>query len=120
VLSGLGTPTFKNVLMAASEIYGLFDRQFSEGILDSWVSSAVDDNEWPCLSMSNRYFTPSNEAHGLEAVPFHKGVDPRGILQNMARGDGLTMHIHTEDNQVQYFSTKRDTEGKMKSDYYLP
>jgi hypothetical protein len=119
-LSGLGTPTFKNALMAASEIYGHFDRQFLEGILDSWASSPVDDNECPCLTMSNRYFTPSNEAHGLEAVPFHKGVDPRGILQNMAKGDGLTTHIHTEDNQVQYFSTKRDAEGKTKSVNHLP
>ena len=101
-LSGLGTPTFKNALMAASEIYGHSDRQFLDGILDLWVSSPVDDNKWPCLSMSNWYFTPSNEAHGLEAVPFYKGVDLRGILQNMVKGDGLTMHIHTKDNQVQW------------------
>ena len=101
--------------MAANEIYGLFDRQFSEGILDSWDRSPVDDNIFPCINLSNRYLTPANEAHGLEAIPFHKGVDPRGILQNMAKGDGLTTHVHTEDNQVQYFSTKRDTEGNMRS-----
>lgn len=103
--------------MAAKEIYGRFDRQFSEGVLDSWDSSPVDDNnsEFPCLNMSNRYLTPANEAHGLEPIPFHKGVDPRGILQNMAQGDGSTMYVHTEDNQVQYFITKRDAEGSMKS-----
>jgi hypothetical protein len=114
-LSGLGSPTFKNALMAANEIFGRFDRQFSEGILDSWDSSPVDDNEFPCLNLSNRYLTPANEAHGLEAIPFHKGVDPRGILQNMAKGDGSTTHVHTEDNQVQYFSMKRDAEGNIKS-----
>ena len=114
-LSGLGSPTFKNALMAANEIYGRFDRQLSEGILDSWDSSPVDDNEFPCLNMSNRYLMLVNKAHGLEAIPFHKGVDPRWILQNMVKGDALTTHVHTEDNQVQYFSTKRDAEGSMKS-----
>lgn len=116
-LSGLGTPTFDSALRAANEIYGRFDRQFSEGVLEVWASSPVDDNECPCLSLSNRYFTPANEAHGLQAIPFHKGVDPRGILQNMAKGDGK--HVHTEDNQVQYFSTKRDAEGTMKSVKHL-
>ena len=84
--------------MAANEIYGRFDRQFSEGILEPWHSSPVDDSECPCLTMSNRYLMPGNEAQGLEAVPFDKGVDPRGILEDMAKGDGLTAHIHTEDN----------------------
>ena len=101
--------------MAANEIYGHFDCQFSEGILDSWDSSPVDDNDFPCLNMSNRYLTPANEAHGLEALPFHKGVDPRGILESMTKGDGLTTHVHTEDNHVQYFTTRRDMEGNMKS-----
>ena len=101
--------------MAANEIYGHFDRQFSEGTLDSWVHSTVDDNDFPSLNLSNRYLTPTNEAHGLEAIPFDKGVDPRGILQNMTKGDGLSTYVHTEDNQVQYFSTKIDTEGNMKS-----
>jgi hypothetical protein len=105
--------------MAANEIYGQFDRQFSEGILDPWDRSPVDDNDFPCLNLSNRYLTPANEAYGLEAIPFLKGVDPRGILQNMAKGDGLTTHVHTEDNQVQYFSTKRGTEGNMKSVKHL-
>ena len=101
--------------MAANEIYGHFDRQFSEGILDSWNRSPVDDNDFPCINLSNRYLTPANEAHGLEAVPFHKGVDPKGILQSMTKGDGSTTHIHTEDNQVQYFTMKRDREGNTKS-----
>ena len=105
--------------MAANEIYRNFDRQFSEGILESWDSSPVDDNMFPCLTLSNRYLTPMSEAHGLEAVPFHKGVDPKGILQDMVKGDGSTTHIHTEDNQVQYFSTRRDAEGSVKSVNHL-
>ena len=90
MLSELGSPTFKNALMAANEIYGCFNHQFSEGILDSWNSLPVDDNEFPCLNMSNRYLTLVNKAHGLEAILFHKRVAPRGFLQNMVKGGRLT------------------------------
>ncbi|KAF8809758.1 hypothetical protein BYT27DRAFT_7093807 [Phlegmacium glaucopus] len=111
-LSGLGSPTFHNALMAANEIYGYFERQFSEGILELWGCS--DDDKFPCIDISNRYLTPANEAHGLEDIPFDKGVDPQGILRSMAKGDGTTTHIHTEDNQVRYFNTRKDTEGNIK------
>jgi len=82
--------------------------------LDSWGCSPGDDN-FASIDISNRYLTPAKEAPGSEDVPFHKGVDPQGILQSMAKGGGSTTYIHTEDNQVQYFSTKRDTEGNIKS-----
>ena len=114
-LSGLGSPTFQNALMAVNEIYGHFDRQFSEDVLEPWSCSPIDNDNFPCISLSNRYLTPASEAHGLEAVPFHKGVDPKGILQSMAKGDGLMTHVHTEDNQVQYFAMKKDIEGNTKS-----
>jgi len=90
--------------MAANEIYGYFDRQFSEGCLDSWGGSAGND-DLPCIDISNRYFTPAKEAQGLEDMPFQKGVDPRSILRNMAKGEGSTTYIHTEDNQVQYLES---------------
>ena len=106
-------------MKAANEIYGQFDRQFSEGILESWASSPADVNNFPCLNLSNRYLTPANEAHGLEAVPFLKGVDPRGILENMMKGDGSITYVQTEDNQVQYFSRKIDMGGNLKSVKHL-
>lgn len=102
-------------MLAGGEIYGYFDRQFSEGILDSWDCSPEDGNNFPCINVSNRYLTPRKEAPGLEAIPFHKGVDPQGILQDMAKGDGLITYIHTEDNVVQFFNTKKDTDGNSKS-----
>ena len=119
VLSGLGTLTFKNSLKVANEIYRIFNRQFSEGVLDLWDCSSVDDTNFPCLNLSNHYLMPANKAHGLEATPFHKGVDPRGILQDMMKGDGLTTYIHTEDNQVKYYNMKRDRGENKKSFNHL-
>ena len=113
-LTGLGTPTFANALDAAQEIYKQFDRQFEEGILDHWACSSANDM-FPSIDVSNRYLTPAREAGGIEETPFLKGVDPKGILQNMANGDGTVSYVHTEDNQVQYFSMQRDADENRKS-----
>jgi len=62
--------------------------------------------------MSNRYLTPLKDMSALvESVPFHKGVDPRNILRDMAKNN----HIHTEDNYVGYFSMHRDSNGQRRS-----
>jgi hypothetical protein len=114
VLTGLGSPTFTSALEAAGEVYGYFDRQFSEGILDSWTSSEEKCFSFPCLDISNCYLTPLKEANGPE-IAFQKGVDPRGILRGMAIGDGTCSYVHTEENQVQYFSSCRDRSGTLKS-----
>lgn len=100
--------------MAVNEIYRHFDCQFSEGSLHSW-GDLPGNNDFPCIDISNQYLTPAKEAQGSEDMPFHKSVGPQGILQSMTKGNGSTMHIYTEDNQVQYFSTKKDTEGNIKS-----
>lgn len=106
-------------MLAGNEIYGHFDRQFSEGILDSWDCSPADGNNFPCINISNHYLTPEKEASGLEDVPFQKGVDPQGILRDMAKGDGSTTYIHTKDNVVQFFNTRKDAEGNSKSVTYI-
>ena len=68
------------------------------------------------LDMSNRYFTPLTDHVGgpgsvVESLPFHKGVDPRNILRDMAKDK----FIHNEDNNVDYFSTHRDSNGQRRS-----
>lgn len=102
-----------SALEAASEVYGCFDRQFSEGILDSWISSEENCFGFPCLTISNRYLTPEKEARGQD-VAFQKGVDPRGILRGMMNADSSCLYVHTEDNQVQYFVSSRDKNGSLK------
>ncbi|KAF8240411.1 hypothetical protein L208DRAFT_1156497, partial [Tricholoma matsutake] len=114
VLTGLGSPTFTRAFEVAVEIYGYFDRQFSEGILESWMASQDSElDPMPCFDISNRYLTPTKETKDPD-IPFEKGVDPWGILRGMASGNGTCTYVHTEDNQVQYFTTSREASGNRK------
>ena len=97
---------FSSALDAAHMIYRQFDRQFPEGRLDAWTTDSTLDS----LDIFNRYLTPLRNVSGLESVPFHKGVDPRNILCDLAKSD----HIHTEDNYVAYFSMHCDSDGNRK------
>ncbi|KAF8220722.1 hypothetical protein L208DRAFT_1020340, partial [Tricholoma matsutake] len=36
---------------------------------------------------------------------FQKDVDPYGVLVNVVVSDAMHSYIHTDDNQVQYFTT---------------
>lgn len=113
-LSGLGTPTFENAMIAARDVHKRFDRHFAEGTLEPWTELDAGDQTSLSLDISNRYFTPRGEAHGLNHKEFLPGVDPRGILSDLAKGDGITSYVHTEDNQVLYFTAYRDREGTRK------
>ncbi|KAF8219531.1 hypothetical protein L208DRAFT_1071909, partial [Tricholoma matsutake] len=114
VLTGLGSAMFTSTLNAAGEVYGYFDCQFLEGILDSLTGSQEKYYDTPCFDISNWYLTPVKDTMGLQDMPFHKGVDPRGILRGMANGDGTCSYVHTEDNQVQYFAAYRDGNGNRR------
>jgi len=107
----LGTATFSSALNAAQVIYRNFDRHFPEGLLDGWSSTGSANQGLDSIDVSNRYLTPSKDVSGLESIPFHKGVDPRNILLNMAGSE----YIHTDDNYVGYFSMHRDADGQRKS-----
>jgi len=89
-----------------------FDRQFPEGLLDSWTPTRSTNSSLDSLDISNRYLTPLRDVSGglVESIPFHKGVDPRNVLRDMAKDD----HIHTEDNYVEYFSMRRDNDGHQR------
>lgn len=111
-MTGLGSATFSGALDAAQVIHKHFDRQFTEGLLDIWSPTHSTHSSLDSLDISNRYLTPLRDVSGLvESKPFHKGVDPRNILTNMAKND----HIHTEDNYVEYFSMHRDVDGQRRS-----
>ncbi|KAH9970052.1 hypothetical protein BGW80DRAFT_1173423, partial [Lactifluus volemus] len=113
-LVGLGTPTFTRALEAIENIYSHFDRHLQEGTLDKHSTTVRGDGVSDELSMWNRYFTPLREAKGTQAIPFLPGVDPSGILYNMAHEDNNYRYIHSEDNQVQYFTSHRDDKGITK------
>ena len=114
-LTGFGTPTFSNALAAAQLLYDCFDHQFPEGTLEGWSSSQANVGDTECIDISNRYLTPQKDVQGQENMLFLKGVDPRNILQNMTRGDGSCTYVHTEDNQVHFFTAYRNITGDRKS-----
>ena len=105
-LTGGGSATFSSALEAAQVIYRHFDRQFPEGVLEAWSTNSTSSS----LDISNRYLTPLKNVSRLENVPFHKGVDPRNILHDMAKSD----HVHTEDNYMAYFSMHKDSNGQKR------
>ena len=113
-ITGFDTPTFARAISAAQEIYGKFDRQFADGTLLSWATSHQDHEKVVCLDVANRYFTPKQNTRGLLSIPFQEEVDPRGVLVNMATGDTVHSYIHTDDNQVQYFTTFKGVAGERK------
>ena len=110
-LTGLGSATFSSALDAAQMIYRHFDRHFPEGLLDIWsLMWSTNQKGLDSIDISNRYLTPSKDISGVESLPFHKGVDPRNILLDMAKGN----YIHTDNNYVEYFSMHRDNSGQRK------
>lgn len=96
-------------MAAAGEIYGLFDRTFADGRLESWSAMNVP-GPGGCVTLdaSNRYLTPRRDVPNAQHVQFTASVDPKGILESMADSD----HIHTEENEVYYFTGLVDEAGK--------
>jgi hypothetical protein len=107
-LTGFGSPIFEDAVKAAQEIYEIFQRQFSEGEVETWNNTV--HAEHPGLDMSNRYFTPKRDARNMPHIPFSEAVDPRGILEDMTG----TTYVHGEDNEVQYYKyqTNADSNGR--------
>jgi hypothetical protein len=96
-ITGAGTSTFNEAVKAAQEIYALFHRQFPDGKLNSWSAGTYAGHQ--ALDISNRYLTPKRDAPGIKHVPFSEAVDPRGILEDMARAG----YVHGDENNVLYY-----------------
>jgi hypothetical protein len=96
-------PTFMKAVKAIQDIHSHFDRQFQEGTLEEHAPEEVDQ-----VGMWNRYFTPARDANEMQATAFLPGVDPVGILRSMGQEDNNNTYVHTEDNKVHYYTTRRD------------
>ncbi|KAF8228588.1 hypothetical protein L208DRAFT_1486825, partial [Tricholoma matsutake] len=68
-VSGLDTPFFDNVVVAVSEIYGVFDHAFTQGALGSWV---LMESHCPSLEASNCYFMPTNWGYAWKVFHFKR------------------------------------------------
>jgi hypothetical protein len=107
-ITGLGTPTFEKAVEVAQEVYEVLKREFPEGQLEGWTASNFRGHY--ALGISNRYFTPIKDAKDMAHIPFDSVVDPRGILESMAKAG----YIHSEENIVQYYTREIDEQGKHR------
>ena len=105
MITGFDTLTFAREISAAQEIYGKFDQQFTEGTLLSWATSHLDHEKAECLDIANCYFIPKQNTGGLSSVSVQEEVDPYRVLVDMAAGNAVYFYVHTDNNQVQYFTT---------------
>ncbi|KAF8240311.1 hypothetical protein L208DRAFT_1546952, partial [Tricholoma matsutake] len=119
-LTGHGSPAFTSALQGVKEIHKRFDRQFPEGTLEARAEDSSGNVYTESIVLSNRYLTPASEAGGLKGIPFQPGVDPKGILWDMAQGDRTRAYIHTEENQVQYYTAHRDGTGHRRYEMCEP
>ncbi|GLB39707.1 hypothetical protein LshimejAT787_0702170 [Lyophyllum shimeji] len=107
-ISGLGTPTFEAALQSTGEIYGQFDRNFPDGALEGWSAANSQGTGGDVLEASNRYMVQRRDASGSD-IPFGELVDPKKILEGMARD---SQQVHTDDNEVLYFKRRTGDDGK--------
>ena len=114
MLTGLQTPTFTKAAEAIRDIHSHFDWQFQEGTLEELAKDAQGPEEFDHIGMWNRYFTPTREANDMKSIAFLPGVDPVGTLHGIAQEDTNCTYIHTEDNQVHYYVTRRDYAGNTE------
>jgi hypothetical protein len=96
-LTGLDTETFGRAIDSIVLIHTIFSRQFKEGLWETWQPSAFGGGR--AIDMSNRYFTSRRRDTQAASIPFHKDVDPEGILSEIAGAD----LIHCEENRVLYY-----------------
>ena len=99
---------------AIQVIHSHFNRQFEEGTLEEYAKDIEVSDEVNQISMWNRYFTPVCKAKDMQALAFLPRVDPAGTLCRMAQEDDDRTYIHTKDNQVHYYITRRDSVGGIR------
>lgn len=107
-ITGLGSPTFGEAIKSAHKVFDIFQRQFAEDQVESWHSPTYSGHH--SLNLSNRYLTPKRDAQDMVHLPFTDAVDPRGVLEDMAKSN----YIHGEDNEVSYFKCQIDQEGNRR------
>jgi len=106
-------PTFRKAADTIQVIHSHFDRQFQEGTLEEYAKDMEGSDGVDQISMWNRYFTPVHKVKDIQVLAFLPGVDPTGTLHSMAQEDNNCMYIHTKDNQVHYYITRRDSAGDI-------
>ncbi len=107
-LVGLGTTTFEESVNAAMQMFNVFSRQFPDKRVVIWEPPASSWTSNLGISMSNRYFTRTKEAGHMSKIPFPANVDPNNVLKAMLDNE----IIHTEKNEVKYYTRHTDLGNK--------
>lgn len=107
-MTGIGCKSFDDTVATIQEIKLIAKREFKYGSLEKWMVATYQG--FPAFNISNQYFWPVKEGSQHEAIEFSKDVDPVGILQHLGKNNV----VHTEDNNVQYFKSLVDNEGKRR------
>jgi len=104
---------FMKAAEAVQVIHSYFNWQFQEGTLKEHGKNMGDSKNFDQINMWNRYFTPAYKAKEMQVIAFLPGVNPVGTLHGMSQEDTTWMYIHTEDNQVHFYTTHRDNAGNI-------
>ncbi|KAF8694149.1 hypothetical protein AX14_002155 [Amanita brunnescens Koide BX004] len=99
MLTGLGMPIFEKGVQALLDVQAFFEHYIPANKLDECTIIEKCDTALG-IHVSNRHFTPRQEAPAEEAIPFSAEVDPSGLLAALV-GDQF---FHSEQNVVKYNS----------------
>ena len=100
-ISGLGNEAFDECMKSMQNIDRAFALATKEDGYEQWVKEKYEGV--PCMTFTNRYFTPKMQAQGSPELPLLPSIDPQGILRKLAGHS----KIHVEENQVAYFAKRK-------------
>ena len=109
VLTGLSLSMFDEALDSVHAIQDMFRQHMMNGTMEDWTPSIFQEHS--SIDISNRYFTPHQNAMLDRQISFDPVVDPDNIL-SVAMADGKFVHV--EDNQVEYYEAYRDNQGTKR------
>jgi hypothetical protein len=98
---------FDEAIDAAQEIYGMFDRNIQDTLLEPWSLAHSQVTQGRALDASNRYLTSKRDTPGAVSVPIPANIDPWGILESLTK-EGF---VYSEENEVQYYQVHKSSKG---------
>ena len=108
-LTGYGTATFERGIQTVLDVHAFFDQNIPANKLEACTIIKKCDMALG-MHMSNRYFTPWEEATNEAEVTLTSDVDPNGILAGYAGNQ----FVHCEQNVVKYYHRKAVQGGAIK------
>jgi hypothetical protein len=103
-LTGLGVEEFKDASTAVTKIWQFLSRHIGQISINQ--TSTFFEN-YPAITISNRYLTPNSSSTGYKVLPIPPEIDPNGILKKKAG----QRYAYTEDNVVAYYQRECSQSG---------